>query len=422
MSTAKTVTIEMQIEIPAPPDTHFLLPQEWKGKVKFQREDMVYSAVHGWYELYPDGIWKNAIAVARLRPRNPQNLSDDVFRKLPMDARALSDDELERFEKLGGLVVEDEKLLGFPNNFNVWSAGFSGGYTKDYAYATLHPANYYLELPDSAFVWGKKKLAAPMPPEGCELVEDLDYVIKEGDWVWLNDDKVWEPAEGCIGMTVKEAAGNGEHSDCAYVARPKAKPVWNPENLPQEALDKVPEGERLLSKSEHGRLVKKGGLRVAGKHTLRSWQGKEWWARGKSAGDMKYWTYCTPHPEGYFDTLPDSEFKDYVKPKVEAAKPVFHDESFNNTYNKPKAEEEEDPEEQHPEEDTTQDRPHTFGSCPRHGFVRMKGCREVRPFCITEKGITPFQRAFRDWKTAMNVLEYSLDGHKWGKFAQKGAK
>lgn len=405
MSTEKTI----QIEIPAPPDTHFWLPQEWRGKVKFQEGDLGY-VIKDWYRCEPRNIWQNSLAVARLRPRNPQGLSDDVFRKLPMDARALSDDELKRLEAMGGLVKEDENLLGFPNNSNVWSAGYHGGYTKDYTYATLRPVNYYLELPDSAFVKGKKELATPMPPEGCELVEDPDYIIKEVDMVWSTKLKQWEKANACIGMSV------------GYVARPIAKPVWNPENLPQEALDKVPEGERLLSKNEHYRLVKKGGLRVAGKHTLRSWQGKEWWTRGKSVGDMEYWTYCTPHPEGYFDTLPDSEFNDYVEPKVEAAKPVFNDESFNNTYNKPKAEEEEEPEEQHPEEDTTQDRPHTFGSCPRHGFVRMKGCREVRPFCITEKGITPFRRAFRDWVRAMDTLDYSADGHKWGKFAQKGAK
>lgn len=154
----KTTTI--QIEIPSPPNTHFLLPQEWKGEVKLQEEDMGYMSEFGWYRLTPDDIWQTSLAVARLRPRNPQNLSDDVFRKLPMDARALSDAEFKRLEELGGLVVEDEKLLSW--DYGDWLVGMFGSSVID-TYATLHPANYYLELPDSAFVGGKKQEAKTQP-------------------------------------------------------------------------------------------------------------------------------------------------------------------------------------------------------------------------------------------------------------------
>lgn len=72
----KTTTI--QIEIPAPPDTHFLLPQEWKGKVKFQEGDLAYDCDRGWKDTRTGVVWHSSgvLAVARLiatpEPAEPQ--------------------------------------------------------------------------------------------------------------------------------------------------------------------------------------------------------------------------------------------------------------------------------------------------------------------------------------------------------------
>lgn len=229
----KTTTI--QIDIPSPPETHYLLPQEWKGKVELQGCDLAYDCDRGWRDTNTGVRWLGSavLAVARLRPFNPQGLSDDIFRKLPMNARALSDAELERFRELGELEEPDEKLLYWLSIKADWQGKNRGRYTKTHAYATLHPANYYLELPDTAFVEGEKELNAPRPPKGYELITDQNDTCRKGDLVWI---KGWVEAVGFIGESIDYCIERN-----AYVARPKVKPVWNHEKLSQNLLDKMPQ-------------------------------------------------------------------------------------------------------------------------------------------------------------------------------------
>lgn len=240
------ITKTETITLPPPPETHYYIPHRDEG-ITIRKGDLLCSTFFNRKTWVPadSATWAARLKLpdtcylARPRPYNPENLTDEILASLPDNARWISKEEWRRLKDLGGLRVEDEALLWYLGG--EWLNHTFGG-AADSTYATLHPKGYYLTLPEEHFKKGKQKLeefekAKATMLEGCELVEDPEYVIKEGDWIWSNDDKMWESAEGCIGMTVKEAAGNGEQSDCAYTARPKAKLVeWDLATVPLQGF------------------------------------------------------------------------------------------------------------------------------------------------------------------------------------------
>lgn len=76
------------------------------------------------------------------------------------------------------------------------------GTLAEYTGACGHPNKYAMQC----FVAVTGKVSRPIPmKEGFEWREDEDYVIQEGDYLWLTTSCEWEKADGLVGSTARAA-------------------------------------------------------------------------------------------------------------------------------------------------------------------------------------------------------------------------
>lgn len=229
---SKTIKVIKEIELPAPPETHYFIPHREEG-ITIRKGDLLFSeGDDGWEAAGLCGVKLSpSHYLARLRPYNPQGLSDEILAQLPDKARFLSKEEYDKLKRLGGLKKRDRSLLYW--YYDEWR-GDRIGDANSYTYATYHLEGYYLTLDESAFRKGKQKPEAPTPPEGFKLETDPNYICQEGDMVWcakISEKSKWYAASGMIGRTAEDRF--------PYIATPikkKEKLVpWTFETRPVEA-------------------------------------------------------------------------------------------------------------------------------------------------------------------------------------------
>lgn len=226
---SKTIKVKKEIELPAPPEKYYFIPHREEGITiragDLLRNDNEGSSWCGWPHLAGVKLNPNDY-LARLRPHNPQGLSDEILAQLPDKAHFLSKEEDEKLKQLGGLKACDKNLLCWCGD--EWACGNFGNAIR-LTYASYHPEGHYLTLDESEFRNSEQKPEAPTPPEGFELVTDPDYVCQEGDMVWVAVCNKWDMAKGMVGYKAVK--------NCPYFATPIKKKLveWTFETRPAKA-------------------------------------------------------------------------------------------------------------------------------------------------------------------------------------------
>lgn len=214
----KIVNITKVIQILAPPDTHEVLPHGSSGKT--QDGDLYFSSLtHKWYAIEKHEDITNLFAVARKKIWNPEGLSERKLKILTKRNRLLSREEHERIINLGGLNTLGRHKLYVINDGD--DSILSFGRTNNWTYATPHPINYFLELPEEEFVNGKKE-SHKVAPKGFRLVTNEDYVIRKGDKVWWNTSDRWNDTRGLEGIK-REKAYHYAKAFATPITEPKFK-------------------------------------------------------------------------------------------------------------------------------------------------------------------------------------------------------
>lgn len=168
---------------------------------------------------------------------NPQGLSWESLSKIPKDWRFLSKEEYERIIKNGGLENCAKHLLKFYSKIvNAWIDVVY--YNGQGTLCTSLPEGYFLRLEDSEFnmpIINKQKVTEKtLPWKGFEIVEDLDYVIRNGDIIFI--DGIWGQACVSVGETIREARNC--HGSNTFVATSieKENPIKREFKLGDEVL------------------------------------------------------------------------------------------------------------------------------------------------------------------------------------------